>query len=877
MTRVFFILLGICMIGTAQILKWNAEEGFQGWGLNKTEVDGKAIRIDAGAASTVWAVTPAFRLQKDARYDVRVRLRGKGDLWIHAWGYDADGKYVGDIVEPKNGRRIHIDSETEGQWVGIRKARFAPEAITAKLCVECQASCLVWLDAVEITSSQESLPEELEGLTWTLKQDTVHVGEWVEATYEAPKGHGYDIECGFISKYGNRHSLWLEENKPEDNIFRVRPMQLGEHTLRMTVNDGLGELIHLNKKVTVLPNRPPVVKVSVTQFDRRMRLDASATLDPDGDNIADFRWELPDGSVRNKAVCDVELPEGCLSMDIHLTVTDIWGLAAQHDVTLQLPTTPPSVKATLDSELSLTVGEQLEWKWSQPVGLKLGRLEYLPFTITNNRDHEVDFCLAMAPVPYAEVHPVKGIVKSGDAMRGVLPVQTWLNINHSLFLTLDADGRSTQVPLSIAVEEVYPLFGTQEHFSRNPPGQEQAEKDIVILPELPCQLYRLPDVITWFAQKRKPEGTFIDFRNGDWNIDRLLHVGKTQVHPFLGYVPADLKPLDRDFEPVKAQYWRDYVRALAERYKGRVRYWEPFNEPPWGGFENYRKNGAEVLGKMTQILAEEVRRVDPLAKIVAPGYCNLGADFAVMEEIILQGGDAYVDVYNFHEYTAHQDDILSLQYDIKRENGASVTLLKRLRKLGIQKPLFITECGGNCAPNSEKARRTKAIQFLRTCLIWLSAGIQGIQQYELYDYPHESLPSQFAMVQCYDHFKLPLFQSFHETILSLTGAVSCGPVQTLHGSSLRYACFTRGCETICAIWNCEDRLASVKLNFHGADVMDLQEKAFNLEGDVFQTSIRRQWGGADNLLLVLSPYQVRLLIFTAKSDSPLEVIPMTAD
>ena len=280
---------------------------------------------------------------------------------------------------------------------------------------------------------------------------------------------------------------------------------------------------------------------------------------------------------------------------------------------------------------------------------------------------------------------------------------------------------------------------------------------------------------------------------------------------------------------------------------------------------------------MTKILAEEVHKVDPLAKIVAPGYCNLGADYAIMEEIIRLGGDAYVDVYNFHEYTAHQDDILSLQYDIKRENGASMTLLKRLRNLGIQKPLFITECGGNCAPNSERARRTKAIQFLRTCLIWISAGIQGIQQYELYDYPHESLPSQFAMVQCYDHFKLPIFQSFHEMILSLTGVVSCGPARTLTDGAIRYACFTRGCETVCAIWNCDDKSAAVRLEFDGSKVLDLQEKAFNWESDVFQTSIRRQWGGADNLLLVLSPYQVRLLTFTAKSNSPLEVIPVPAD
>ena len=866
------------MIGKAQIFKWNAEDGFQGWGLNKTEVDGKAIRIDTGVASTVWAVTPAFYLQKDERYDICIRLRGKGDLWIHAWGYDADGKYVGDIVEPKNGRRIHIDSENEEQWVGIRKARFVSEAVTAKLCVECQASCLVWLDAVEITAAQESLPKELEGLTWTLKQDTIRVGEWVEAAYVVPKGRGYNIEYGFISKYGIRHSLWLEENKPEDNIFRVRPMQPGEHTLRMIVNDGLGELTHLDKKVTVLPNRPPVVKLTVTQLsDGRMRLYASATQDPDGDKIAAFRWELPDGSVRNGAVCDIQMPEDCLSMDIHLTATDVWGLIAQHDVTLQLPTASPSVKATVDSELSLTVGEQLEWKWSQPLKLKLGRLEYLPFTITNKRPHDVEFHLSMTPIPYSEVRPIQGIVKSENVMRGVLPVQTWLNINHDLLLTLEADGRSTQFPLSITVEEVYPLFGTQEHFSRNPPGHEQAEKDLEILSELPCQLYRLPDVITWFAQKRNPEGTSIDFRNGDWNIDRLLHVGKTQVHPFLGYVPADLKPLDREFEPVKAQYWCDYVRALVERYKGRVRYWEPFNEPPWGGFENYRKNGADVLGKMTKILAEEVRKVDPLAKIVAPGYCNLGVDFAVMEEMIRQGGDAYVDVYNFHEYTTHQDDILSLQYDIKRENGASMTLLKRLRELGIQKPLFITECGGNCAPNSERARRTKAIQFLRTCMIWLSAGIQGIQQYELYDYPHEPLPSQFAMVQSYDHFKLPIFQSFHETIISLTGAVSCGRTRTLPGGALRYACFTRGCETICAVWNCDDKLASAKLEFHGANVMEVQEKAFNLEGDVFHTSIRKLWSGADSLLLALPPYQVRLLTFTAKSNSPLEVTPIPAE
>ena len=45
--------------------------------------------------------------------------------------------------------------------------------------------------------------------------------------------------------------------------------------------------------------------------------------------------------------------------------------------------------------------------------------------------------------------------------------------------------------------------------------------------------------------------------------------------------------------------WREYVRTVADRYRGRIRYWEVWNEPDLGGFNQMSLEEYVQLQKAT--------------------------------------------------------------------------------------------------------------------------------------------------------------------------------------------------------------------------------------------------------------------------------------
>lgn len=97
--------------------------------------------------------------------------------------------------------------------------------------------------------------------------------------------------------------------------------------------------------------------------------------------------------------------------------------------------------------------------------------------------------------------------------------------------------------------------------------------------------------------------------------------------------------------------WRRYVRAVAERYRGRIAYYEIFNEPNlYLSPENY----------MTYLAAasEELRAADPGCKII--GFCSTG-DLAgegksaeYLKPCFDRGGLTDADVVSFHPYDSRQ-------------------------------------------------------------------------------------------------------------------------------------------------------------------------------------------------------------------------------
>ena len=134
-------------------------------------------------------------------------------------------------------------------------------------------------------------------------------------------------------------------------------------------------------------------------------------------------------------------------------------------------------------------------------------------------------------------------------------------------------------------------------------------------------------------------------------------------------------------------------------------------------------------------------------------------------------------------------------------------MLGLMSKHGIDKPLWITECGGRAVSD-----RAKAMQWLRTVVQWPAAGVKGVIQYELFDYPHDGHPPTYFLMRSADHMPTPFFQAYQQMIRALTGAKP-QPLTRRPPEGIKLFSFRRGHEQIYVAWSNSSAPQPLKLTF----------------------------------------------------------------
>ncbi len=125
--------------------------------------------------------------------------------------------------------------------------------------------------------------------------------------------------------------------------------------------------------------------------------------------------------------------------------------------------------------------------------------------------------------------------------------------------------------------------------------------------------------------------------------DILLTLGQTP--PWASSNPDDVNYIGAGAPapPTDNQYWIDYVTAVAQRYKGRIRYYEIWNEP---NDPTYYTGSVDELAELTKEAYTAIKSVDLGNTVLspaayAPGYLNQ----------LLQAGIApHVDMIAYHFY-----------------------------------------------------------------------------------------------------------------------------------------------------------------------------------------------------------------------------------
>jgi hypothetical protein len=108
------------------------------------------------------------------------------------------------------------------------------------------------------------------------------------------------------------------------------------------------------------------------------------------------------------------------------------------------------------------------------------------------------------------------------------------------------------------------------------------------------------------------------------------------------------------FTKEERQAWVNYVKAVAVHYKGKVNYFEIWNEPDGDWCWKHGVN-AEELGKFTLSTAKAIKAVNPDAKTIGGVVCLRNLDF--LNTAFKTGMGEYLDYISFHEYTPTERDV----------------------------------------------------------------------------------------------------------------------------------------------------------------------------------------------------------------------------
>lgn len=161
--------------------------------------------------------------------------------------------------------------------------------------------------------------------------------------------------------------------------------------------------------------------------------------------------------------------------------------------------------------------------------------------------------------------------------------------------------------------------------------------------------------------------------------DLVFNLGRTPQ--WASARPTEVSPYGpgQAAEPAKASDWQTWVRAVGERYRGQIRYWEIWNEPNDAQFFS---GTPEKLVELTRQAHAILKEIDPANQIVSPSPYNV----TWLDRFLELGGGAYVDVIGYHFYIDQAPEFLFTTYI------PSVRLV--LEKHGLlHKPLWNTESG----------------------------------------------------------------------------------------------------------------------------------------------------------------------------------------
>lgn len=204
---------------------------------------------------------------------------------------------------------------------------------------------------------------------------------------------------------------------------------------------------------------------------------------------------------------------------------------------------------------------------------------------------------------------------------------------------------------------------------------------------------------------------------GVWSfeaLDRLVSAAelrKAKVLLVLGQTPgwASARPQEASpyapgnaAEPRNIMDWRDYVRVVATRYKGRIESYEIWNEV---NAKNFWTGTYSQMAELEREAAQIIKTVDPQAIVVSADLTNTN-NRSTVDQFLEAGNGRFADVIAYHFY---------VQQSAPEEIVNAILMVEdAIAKHGLAgKPLWNTETGWLIPENDGSFSDTRASQQWR--------------------------------------------------------------------------------------------------------------------------------------------------------------------
>jgi hypothetical protein len=169
--------------------------------------------------------------------------------------------------------------------------------------------------------------------------------------------------------------------------------------------------------------------------------------------------------------------------------------------------------------------------------------------------------------------------------------------------------------------------------------------------------------------------------------------------PLWARMPGDDVEQFHKGPPANNQDFGDFARAVAERYKGKIKYYQIWNEPNlWGEWGGHAINAEEYV-ELLKVAHDSIKSVDPDAVIVTAALApttdvslrNLN-DILFLEDMYKAGAAPYFDVFSTMLYGLGQSPE-DRRADLDRLSFSRPILLREVmeRNGDADKPIWISE------------------------------------------------------------------------------------------------------------------------------------------------------------------------------------------